>query len=44
MIAETMHKIGLLKTKPAAWTAYFHAGLQEGIVDGPTKSTVTVGA
>ena len=27
MIAETMHKIGLLKTKPAAWTDYFHAGL-----------------
>src|SRR5262245_24589522 len=26
MIAETMHKIGLLK-KPAAWTDYFHAGL-----------------
>jgi len=27
MIAETMHKVGLLKTKPAAWTDYFHAGL-----------------
>jgi NitT/TauT family transport system substrate-binding protein len=27
MIAETMHKIGLLKTKPAAWTDYFHPGL-----------------
>lgn len=27
MIAEIMHKIGLLKTKPAAWTDYFHAGL-----------------
>jgi NitT/TauT family transport system substrate-binding protein len=27
MIAETMHKIGLLKTKPVAWTDYFHAGL-----------------
>ena len=27
MIAETMHKIGLLKTKPRAWTDYFHAGL-----------------
>jgi NitT/TauT family transport system substrate-binding protein len=27
MIAETMHKIGLLKTKPATWTDYFHAGL-----------------
>jgi NitT/TauT family transport system substrate-binding protein len=27
MIAETMHKIGLLKTKPAAWTDYFHTGL-----------------
>jgi NitT/TauT family transport system substrate-binding protein len=29
MIAETMHKIGLLKTKPAAWTDYFHAGLHD---------------
>jgi NitT/TauT family transport system substrate-binding protein len=27
MIAQTMHKIGLLKSKPAAWTDYFHAGL-----------------
>ncbi len=27
MIAETMHKVGLLKTKPATWTDYFHAGL-----------------
>ena len=27
MIAETMHNIGLLKTKPTAWTDYFHAGL-----------------
>jgi len=27
MVAETMHKIGLLKTKPATWTDYFHAGL-----------------
>lgn len=27
MIAHTMHKIGLLKSKPAAWTDYFHAGL-----------------
>jgi NitT/TauT family transport system substrate-binding protein len=27
MIAETMHKIGLLRNKPAAWTDYFHAGL-----------------
>jgi NitT/TauT family transport system substrate-binding protein len=27
MIAEMMHKIGLLNTKPAAWTDYFHAGL-----------------
>jgi NitT/TauT family transport system substrate-binding protein len=27
MIAETMHKVGLLKTKPAAWTDYFHAVL-----------------
>jgi hypothetical protein len=26
MIAETMHRIGLLKTKPAAWTDYFLAG------------------
>ena len=33
MIAETMHKVGLLKTKPAAWTDYFHAGLhgKEGL-------------
>src|SRR5262249_38183813 len=27
MIAETMDKISLLKTKPAAWTDHFHAGL-----------------
>lgn len=27
MIAETMHKVGLLKHKPAAWTDYFHAAL-----------------
>jgi NitT/TauT family transport system substrate-binding protein len=26
MIAETMHKVGLLKTKPAAWTDYFMRG------------------
>lgn len=27
VIAETMQKLGLIKTKPAAWTEYFHAGL-----------------
>lgn len=29
MIAETMHKIGLLKRKPAAWTDYFHAAVHD---------------
>jgi NitT/TauT family transport system substrate-binding protein len=27
VIAETMQKLGLIKTKPTAWTDYFHAGL-----------------
>jgi NitT/TauT family transport system substrate-binding protein len=27
VIAETMQKLGLIKTKPSAWTDYFHAGL-----------------
>lgn len=27
MIAETMHKVGLLKKMPAAWTDYFHPAL-----------------
>ena len=27
VIAETMQKLGLIKTKPAAWIEYFHAGL-----------------
>lgn len=27
MIAETMHKVGLLKKTPAAWTDYFHSAL-----------------
>jgi NitT/TauT family transport system substrate-binding protein len=29
MIAEIMHKLGLLKTMPKAWTDYFHAGLHD---------------
>lgn len=27
VIAETMQKLGLIKTKPTAWTEYFHPGL-----------------
>jgi NitT/TauT family transport system substrate-binding protein len=27
VVAETMQKLGLIKTKPTAWTEYFHAGL-----------------
>lgn len=28
-IAETMHKVGLLKSQPAAWTDYFHSAMHD---------------